>query len=141
VLLRDNRVRYESVERRPDGSIVATLAAGADVGAAQALVAKNLSNLTNDVQGNTIVVRVPDRELQQITTDAIEQNVGTLRNRINELGVAECGVSRCSNTAVSNTSRSLSWCCSARCMRCPMYSRRILRYRSPPTAVPRSTQR
>ena len=88
VLLRDNRVRYESVERRPDGSIVATLAAGADVGAAQALVAKNLSNLTNDVQGNTIVVRVPDRELQQITTDAIEQNVGTLRNRINELGVA-----------------------------------------------------
>jgi preprotein translocase subunit SecD len=89
VLLRDNRVRYESVERRPDGSIVATLAAGADVDAAQALVAKNLANLTNDVLGNTIVVRVPDRELQQITTDAIEQNVGTLRNRINELGVAE----------------------------------------------------
>ena len=26
VLLRDNRVRYESVERRPDSSIVATLA-------------------------------------------------------------------------------------------------------------------
>jgi preprotein translocase subunit SecD len=89
VLLRDNRVRYESVERRPDGSIVATLAAGADVNAAEALVTKNLSNLTNDVLGNTIVVRVPDRELQQITTDAIEQNVGTLRNRINELGVAE----------------------------------------------------
>ncbi|MFS8064091.1 MAG: protein translocase subunit SecD [Luteimonas sp.] len=89
VLLRDNRVLYESVERRPDGSIVATLAAGADVDAAQALIAKNLSNLTNDVLGNTIVVRVPDRELQQITTDAIEQNVGTLRNRINELGVAE----------------------------------------------------
>ena len=89
VLLRDNRVRYESVERRPDGSIVATLASGADVDAAQALVAKNLSNLTNDVLGNTIVVRVPDRELQQITADAIEQNVGTLRNRINELGVAE----------------------------------------------------
>ena len=89
VLLRDNRVRYESVERRPDGSIVATLASGADVDAAQALVAKNLSNLTNDVVGNTIVVRVPDRELQQITADAIEQNVGTLRNRINELGVAE----------------------------------------------------
>ena len=28
----------------------------------------------------------PDSELQRITTDAIEQNVGTLRNRINELG-------------------------------------------------------
>ncbi|HVR81358.1 MAG TPA: protein translocase subunit SecD [Luteimonas sp.] len=89
VLLRDNRVRYESVERRSDGSIVATLAPGADTDAAQALIAKNLANLTNEVQGNTIVVRVPDRELQQITNDAIEQNVGTLRNRINELGVAE----------------------------------------------------
>jgi preprotein translocase subunit SecD len=89
VLLRDNRVRYESVERRPDGAIVATLSAGADAAAAQAVVAKNLPNLTNDVQGNTIVVLIPDRELQQITTDAIEQNVGTLRNRINELGVAE----------------------------------------------------
>jgi preprotein translocase subunit SecD len=89
VLLRENRVRYESVERRPDNSIVVTMAPGEKTDTAQALVAKNLSNLTNEVVGNTIVVRVPDSEVQKITTDAIEQNVGTLRNRINELGVAE----------------------------------------------------
>ncbi|MEO5566362.1 MAG: protein translocase subunit SecD [Luteimonas sp.] len=89
VLLRDKRVRYESVERRADNSIVATLAPGTDVDAALAFVSTDLSTLQSEVQGNTIVVRVPDKEIQQITSDAIEQNIGTLRNRINELGVAE----------------------------------------------------
>ncbi len=94
VVLRDNHVRYESVDRRPDNSMVATLLPGADVAAARALVAKNLSNLESDVSGNTIIVKVPEREIQAITTDAIEQNVGTLRNRINELGVAEPVIQR-----------------------------------------------
>ncbi|MFC7302232.1 protein translocase subunit SecD [Cognatiluteimonas weifangensis] len=89
VLLRDKRVRYESVERRADNSIVATLAPGVDADAALGLVMQALPNLTSEVADNTIVVRVPEKEIQQITTDAIEQNVGTLRNRINELGVAE----------------------------------------------------
>jgi preprotein translocase subunit SecD len=89
VLMRDNRVRYESVERHPDNSIVATLAPGADVDAAAGLVAKSMPTMRIDTSGNTISVKVPDTEIQQITSDAIEQNVGTLRNRINELGVAE----------------------------------------------------
>jgi preprotein translocase subunit SecD len=89
VLLRDNRVRYESVERRADNSIVAVLAQGADPSAALALVARSMPTMELDTQGNTLVVKVPEREIQQITSEAIEQNVGTLRNRINELGVAE----------------------------------------------------
>jgi preprotein translocase subunit SecD len=89
VLMRDNRVRYESVERHPDNSIVATLAPGADVDAAVGLIAKSMPTMRIDTSGNTISVKVPDTEIQQITSDAIEQNVGTLRNRINELGVAE----------------------------------------------------
>jgi preprotein translocase subunit SecD len=89
VLLRDNRVRYESVERKPDNSIVATLVPGADADAALALVAKSMPTLQLDTEGNRLTVKVPDKEIQQITSDAIEQNVGTLRNRINELGVAE----------------------------------------------------
>ena len=100
VMLRENRIRYESVERRPDNSIVVTMAPGEKTDAAQALIAKNLPTLTNDVAGNTIVVRVPDSELQKITTDAIEQNVGTLRNRINELGVAEPLIQRQGNDRV-----------------------------------------
>ncbi len=99
VNLRDKRVRYESVERRPDNSIVVTLAPGEDgdkarqalVGQASAATNAGVapSGLTYLVQGNLINVTLPQSELQQISGDAIEQNIATLRNRVNELGVAE----------------------------------------------------
>ena len=99
VLLRENRVRYQSVERRPDGTIVATLPAPADVERARELVVQNLAQgsagmagqatLTAEPQGNMLVVRMSEAELNRLTADAIEQNVGTLRNRVNALGVAE----------------------------------------------------
>ena len=89
VLLRDNRVRYESVERRGEDAIVVRLAQGADNNKALGLIARDLPNLRSDMENNTIVLRVPDSEVQQMVTDAVEQNIGTLRNRINELGVAE----------------------------------------------------
>ena len=99
VLLRENRVRYQSVERRPDGTIVATLPSPADAERARELVVQNLAQgstamagqatLTAEPQGNTLVVRMSEAELNRLTADAIEQNVGTLRNRVNALGVAE----------------------------------------------------
>ena len=99
VTLRDKRVRYESVERRPDNSIIVTLAPGEDgdkarqVLVGQASTATNAgvapSGLTYLVQGNRISVTLPQSELQQFTGDAIEQNIATLRNRVNELGVSE----------------------------------------------------
>jgi preprotein translocase subunit SecD len=89
VLLRDNRVSYESVERRPDNSIVAMLKDPAAAEAARGVIAKALPLLQMQVQGNTLAVQTPQSELQRIATEAIEQNVGTLRNRVNALGVAE----------------------------------------------------
>ena len=91
VLLRENRVAYTAVERRPDNAIVTTLATNADPAKARDLIAKNLPTLLvedADVP-NQIVLRVPQAELNRVATEAIEQNVSTLRNRINELGVAE----------------------------------------------------
>ncbi len=97
VTLRDKRVRYESVERRPDNSIVVTLAPGEDaekartalVGTASTAAAAGASALTYQIDGNRINVNLPASELAQISGDAIEQNITTLRNRVNELGVAE----------------------------------------------------
>ncbi len=89
VLLRDNRVAYESVERRPDNGIVATLKDPAAAEKARAVIATNQPLLQQQVQGNTITVQMTPSELQRIAADAIEQNVGTLRNRVNALGVAE----------------------------------------------------
>ena len=89
VLLRDNRIAYTSVERRPDGAIVATLAPSADIAKAQQLVGRDMPTLQREVNGNQLTVRIPQAEIAQIASEAIEQNIGTLRNRINELGVAE----------------------------------------------------
>jgi preprotein translocase subunit SecD len=100
VTLRDKRVRYESVERRPDNSILVTLAAGEDATKARAALlgsataaataaGAQATGMTYDINGNQIVVTLPESELLQITGDAIEQNIATLRNRVNELGVSE----------------------------------------------------
>ena len=89
VVLRDNRVRYQSVERRGTDGLSVLLSSSADTAKAQQLIARDLPTLLMDVAGDRILLTVPEAELDKITTDAIEQNVGTLRNRINELGVAE----------------------------------------------------
>ena len=91
VLLRENRIPYTSVERRADNAIVAALATNADPAKARSIIATNLPTLLpqDDSTGNRIVLRVPESELNRVATEAIEQNVSTLRNRINELGVAE----------------------------------------------------
>ncbi|HEY9254100.1 MAG TPA: protein translocase subunit SecD [Stenotrophomonas sp.] len=92
VTLRDNRIGYQSVERRPDNSIVANLSpsGGADAAErARVALAKIQPTLSYDVSGNRITVTIPQAELQQIAGSALEQNITTLRNRVNELGVAE----------------------------------------------------
>ena len=95
VTLRDKRVRYESVERAANNTIVVTIPEGDDVAKARAAlattanasaaVAAGTQSLTYDVQGNRIVVTLPKSELDQITGDAIEQNITTLRNRVAEV--------------------------------------------------------
>ncbi|MFC3717371.1 protein translocase subunit SecD [Luteimonas soli] len=90
VALREARVAYESVERRGiDGTIVATLGEGADQDAAQKAILAVLPTIQLSMQGSVVTAKVPDAEVNQIVSGAIEQNVGTLRNRINEIGVAE----------------------------------------------------
>ncbi|MFG3447757.1 protein translocase subunit SecD [Stenotrophomonas sp. NPDC047960] len=90
--LREARVPFQSVERRPDNSIVATLSPSTDDAAAERArlaLAKAQPTLGYDVSGKRITVTVPEAELSQITNGAIEQNINTLRNRVNQLGVAE----------------------------------------------------
>ncbi|MBB4126085.1 preprotein translocase subunit SecD [Xanthomonas translucens] len=87
--LRDSRIPYRSVERRADNSIQVGLGEGADVNAARAALSKAQPTLSYTVSGQTIAVSVPDAELKQIAAGAIEQNLTTLRNRVNQLGVAE----------------------------------------------------
>jgi preprotein translocase subunit SecD len=100
VVLRDGRVRYESVTRRPDNSIVVRLVDAADAANARKLIAASQPALRMDVDGQALTMHVPDVELQRMMTDALNQNLGTLRNRINALGVAEPLIQRQGNDRI-----------------------------------------
>lgn len=87
--LRDNRVSYRSVERRGESDIAIALTNAADADKARAALAKAQPTFSYSVSGDRITATVPQAEMLQIASGAIEQNLTTLRNRVNELGVAE----------------------------------------------------
>ncbi len=97
VALRDKRVRYQSVERRPDNTIEVTLVDAVDAEKARIALAALANNaaagataaFTFETEGKQIQVSLPQSELAAISGDAIEQNITTLRNRVNEIGVAD----------------------------------------------------
>ena len=93
-VLRDNRIRYESVERNAAGVTTAILADGADAARALPLLATAQPTLLREAVGNRITIRVPESEINQISLDAINQNITTLRNRVDEIGVGEPVITR-----------------------------------------------
>lgn len=92
--LRDNSVPYTSVVRRGNEAIIATLAANADADKAQKQLRVAFPTLTQNLDNRTLTLEVPQSELQRISLEAIEQNLTTLRNRINAFGVAEPVIQR-----------------------------------------------
>lgn len=94
VQLREARIRYESVERRADGSVVAVLGSEADADRARELFLRGQTGLDVQAAGASLVARYTPAELQRLALDAVEQNVSTLRNRVNALGVAEPVIQR-----------------------------------------------
>ena len=89
VLLRENKVRYNSVEPAANNTVLIRLAPGQESAAATRLIARDMPTYQVDTQDETVSVRIPQAELDKILTDAVQQNIGTLSNRVNELGVAE----------------------------------------------------
>ncbi len=87
--LRDGRIGYRSVERRGGNDIQVVLINAADADKARLALVKAQPTLTYSGSGERLVVSVPQTEMMQIASGAIEQNLTTLRNRVNELGVAE----------------------------------------------------
>ncbi|WP_298573616.1 protein translocase subunit SecD [uncultured Luteimonas sp.] len=103
--LREARIGYTGADRRPDDSILVTLANAADAARARTEISTAMGGLggtaalstgapTIEVDGNRISVRLSDAELGRIATDAIEQNRNVIANRINAIGVAEPSLQR-----------------------------------------------
>ncbi|MCB1859960.1 MAG: protein translocase subunit SecD [Gammaproteobacteria bacterium] len=90
-LMRDKRLRYTTVSQTDDGVVVSFKDAGVRDQAYEA-IDEEFGNLQMEaVDGENFQVRVQlSRNEQQATRKfALEQNVTTLRNRVNALGVSE----------------------------------------------------
>ncbi|MEZ5438845.1 MAG: protein translocase subunit SecD [Lysobacteraceae bacterium] len=88
-LLREKNIGYTGVTRNAEGIHVQLRTEG-DVPAAIGQITSNLPQLEIAESGdNSLTTHIRPAELRAITDAALEQNIGTLRNRINELGVAE----------------------------------------------------
>lgn len=90
--LREQRIRYERIYSGKD-AVVVELRKPEDVEKAKALVEKQYgTELVLDQQaslGTKLVWHLSPKTLKDTKAYALKQNITTLRNRINELGVAE----------------------------------------------------
>ena len=96
--LRKEKLRYKEVHNRPDGAIEIWLRDASRLPDAQKLIQREFSGLTIDstqVQGEEhLTVRLSESEVEDLSEFALTQNITALRNRIDELGVAEPVVQR-----------------------------------------------
>ncbi len=102
--LREEKIRYEGVRRIPEGGIEVQLREADQIELAQKTIRRQLQGLqveqTDRNGAAVLVIRLNDSERQELSEFALEQNITSLRNRIDELGVAEPVVQRQGNRRI-----------------------------------------
>jgi preprotein translocase subunit SecD len=88
--LRGEKIRYQSVSKG-NGFIKVTLKAAEDKPALLTILDKDFRTLdiTEPEEQDQVWLKVSEKEVREIKKFAVAQNMTTLRNRVNELGVAE----------------------------------------------------
>jgi len=87
--LRDAKVRYQTVSKEAGGIQVVLANEEAKTAAAE-LLNKDFRNLgLAETGANEFTLTITEREMRDLKKSALGQNITTLRNRVNELGVAE----------------------------------------------------
>lgn len=88
----DDPIRYITIGRKDD-AIVARFRTAGEQQAALSELEDEFGDLdfTAETRGEDyeVVARIPEAQLREIRNFALQQNITTLRNRVNELGVAE----------------------------------------------------
>lgn len=95
--LRDAKIRYSSLFVEKDQSITLKVKEESDFDSSTDLIQEYYPQFSvTYTEGNefNISLRLTEQEIEQIEADAIDQNLTTLRNRVNELGVSEPVVQR-----------------------------------------------
>ncbi len=92
-VLRDKKVRYKAINRQPAGGIEVSFAEAAVRDEGARIIEDEFPDLTLETQesGGEFLVRLSLKEayIRDLRKLALQQNLTTLRNRVNELGVAE----------------------------------------------------
>ena len=95
--LREEKIRYTNASIDEDLSIVLSFNDESNTAAADSFIDDNYPQFVGSPQpnsNNSIKLVLSEEEVEQIESDAIDQNLTTLRNRVNELGVSEPIVQR-----------------------------------------------
>jgi preprotein translocase subunit SecD len=95
----DDRLREARIRHRvdlADGTLNIRLTSAEDVQAARAIVERADQDVlvSDGADGRSLTVRMSEAQIKERQDFAIEQNLTTLRNRVNQLGVAEPLVQR-----------------------------------------------
>ncbi|TBR12506.1 MAG: protein translocase subunit SecD [Lysobacter sp.] len=94
VQLRDAGVHFTGVNRTGAAAIRVNLSNPGEMDKTASSLRQSYPLFVQDVQGTELLLSIPDAEIARIKRDAIEQNLTTLRNRVNSLGVAEPVIQR-----------------------------------------------
>lgn len=97
IRFREERIRYTQALVQEDNSIFLKFNNSDFKQQAEEFIKDNYSQFNFPLPSeaeNSLVLSLSDLEIEQIESDAIDQNLTTLRNRVNELGVSEPIVQR-----------------------------------------------
>ena len=90
--LREEKIRYTNAFVDEDLSINLSFNSEINKESANSFISDNYPQFLGSLNSNStksIKLVLADEEIEQIESDAIDQNLTTLRNRVNELGVSE----------------------------------------------------
>lgn len=91
--MRDAKIRFKTISRDPAGGLAMSFINDAAKQAALALLKKDFPDLlsadTQDAAEPTVRMTLSEKFLIEARKTALKQNLTTLRNRVNEFGVAE----------------------------------------------------
>mgnify|MGYP000339072072 CR=1 FL=1 len=92
LLLRDEKIRYKQIKVE-DQQLIVVFRNAEDRDAAENLISREIDalqiNVAEDTTDPALVMQLNEVNLRETKRLALQQNITTLRNRINELGVAE----------------------------------------------------
>ena len=97
--LRENKVRYKTITRNKSEGLLIRFKDNGEQNNGQSLIEKNfldLNVITPNVDKNefSLILTINEDTLLEIQRLALQQNITTLRKRVNELGVAEPVIQR-----------------------------------------------